>query len=134
MQAERIALLANVLANQFNALDLNGVPNQPSAQDRMARQTPPASAPPYQMRFSDGFNSNLRLGVSPSPLLPTLTLSEQEKVRSPIYQTSGHGRVHDHAGQVHPMMFSSSPQESRLLPSFLKDIVHSPAQSPSPTS
>ncbi|KAI0632908.1 hypothetical protein C8Q77DRAFT_1218344 [Trametes polyzona] len=105
VQAERIALLANVLANQFNnALDLNALPapqnDAPNARHQL--QQPPHSAPPFQVRTNvpmgaamPGNNAFVR-GDSrdSSPLsehFPFLPLGEQEhdKDALPIYQTSG---------------------------------------------
>ncbi|KAI0717683.1 hypothetical protein C8T65DRAFT_640449 [Cerioporus squamosus] len=144
VQAERIALLANVLTTQFNALDLNGVPAQSPAHGTHRDLPPPNSAPPYPTRFFDGpgpgsRNSSVANSLQSSPLLTPLTLPEHA---SPIYQTSG-GRPHPanphlmHApfpARLNIGPISASPHSSTLLPSFLQDIVHSPSQSPSPTS
>ncbi|RPD60715.1 hypothetical protein L227DRAFT_81355 [Lentinus tigrinus ALCF2SS1-6] len=140
VQAERIALLANVLATQFNALDLNGVPTQSPAHGPGPHRDlpPPASAPPHATRFFESDpvtrNSSVTNSLQSSPILPQLPLPEQA---SPIYQTSG-GRPH-HVHAPFPARltiggFGTSPHSSTLLPSFLQDIVHSPSQSPSPTS
>ncbi|PIL25926.1 hypothetical protein GSI_11679 [Ganoderma sinense ZZ0214-1] len=133
VQAERIALLANVLVTQFNALDLDGVPSEPGQS--------PSGAPPQQARFPDG--RSLSLGnsrpVSPSPLLPPLPLGDP--VTSPIYQTSGAPKQVIGSERAlrtappHGTIFMPSPADSHnLLPSFLQEIVHSPSQSSSPAS
>ncbi|TFK83865.1 hypothetical protein K466DRAFT_602504 [Polyporus arcularius HHB13444] len=141
VQAERIALLANVLTTQFNALDLNGVPSQSPAHGPHRDLPPPTSAPPYPTRFFDGpgpvsRRSSVANSLQSSPLLTPLTIPEQT---SPIYQTSG-GRPHPanlyspFPARLNGGPISASPHSSTLLPSFLQDIVHSPSQSPSPTS
>ncbi|KAI1790607.1 hypothetical protein LXA43DRAFT_890668 [Ganoderma leucocontextum] len=136
VQAERIALLANVLTTQFNALNLDGVPSEPGQS-----QAPPFSAPRRQVRFPDGRSRSLGNSrpVSPSPLLPPLPLGDP--VTSPIYQTSGGPRQvigserASRAMQPHGTILMPSPAESHnLLPSFLQEIVHSPSQSSSPAS
>ncbi|KAI0351582.1 hypothetical protein OH77DRAFT_1498386 [Trametes cingulata] len=163
VQAERIALLANVLT-QFNALDLNGLASQPG----QAQPQPPNSAPPFQVRTNVNmhaaglgmqgahFGSRDSRDCSPAsehfPLLPPLSLSdhEHEKDALPIYQTSGgrgvptrtgNGPIHNGARPPQPFgsgpgpLLTSSPPASRtLLPSFLQDIVHSPSLSPSSAS
>ncbi|KAI0668830.1 hypothetical protein C8Q78DRAFT_992989 [Trametes maxima] len=84
VQAERITLLANVLASQVNALDLNGLPAGPAAapaqaqtqghprdqlhhlhilprDGRQLQQSVPLSAPPFQVRMD--VNGQRRDGV-----------------------------------------------------------------------
>lgn len=125
-----------MLATQFNALNLDGVPSELEQP-----QAPPSSAPPHQARFPDGRSQSLGNSrpVSPSPLLPPLPLGDP--VTSPIYQTSGAPRQvigserASRTAQPHGTILMPSPTDSHnLLPSFLQEIVHSPSQSSSPAS
>ncbi|KAI8972624.1 hypothetical protein BD414DRAFT_540266 [Trametes punicea] len=122
VQAERIALLANVLATQFNTLDLNGLASQPTA----SQPNPPDGALPLYARNSAANGTNMLASgyirggsrdSSPSSerfsLLPPLALSEHEKDALPIYQTSG----------IRGPVRAPGP-----------DMVHSPSLSPSSAS
>ncbi|TBU30892.1 hypothetical protein BD311DRAFT_717443 [Dichomitus squalens] len=131
VQAERIALLANVLTTQFNALDLNGVPAQPERPQRDL-----ASAPPQQLHFPNGRSRSMGNSRHGSPLLPPIAFSDQDKGLLPIYQTSGgHPERVPRELQPYGGGLMSDPRDSHnLLPSFLQDIIHSPSQSSSPTS
>lgn len=133
VQAERLALLANVLSTEFNALDLDGMSSTPVSRGSQHQQLTPSSAPPYSTRFVDGPESSLGNSLNGTPLLPPLALSEHNKVSPPIYQTSG-DYMHVRLPRLHHPVPMSSPGETTLLPSFLQDIMHSPSQSPSPTS
>ncbi|KAI0759085.1 hypothetical protein C8Q74DRAFT_1372951 [Fomes fomentarius] len=133
VQAERLALLANVLSTEFNALDLDGMSSPPVSRGPQHRQLTPSSAPPYSTRFVDGPDLSLGNSLHDTPLLLPLALSEHDKISPPIYQTSG-DHMHVRLPRLHHPLPTSSPGETTLLPSFLQDIMHSPSQSPSPTS
>ncbi|KAI0742764.1 hypothetical protein C8Q80DRAFT_930929 [Daedaleopsis nitida] len=125
VQAERIALLANVLS-EFNAIDLNRIAHPaPPHPHHLA----PTSAPPYSTRFVDGPSSSVANSRNGSPVLRPLPFTDLGKPLPPIYQTP----VNRTEYRPHPVL-APSPLEATLLPSFLQDIVHSPSQSPSPTS
>ncbi|KAI0324897.1 hypothetical protein GY45DRAFT_318366 [Cubamyces sp. BRFM 1775] len=103
VQAERIALLANVLATQFSAVDLNGPSSQPALPSPSSQLQPPNSAPPFHVRTNfngmagpgnaGGYIRDGSRDSSPSsehfPLLSPLAFPEHEKDALPIYQTSG---------------------------------------------
>ncbi|KAH9922348.1 uncharacterized protein BXZ73DRAFT_79739 [Epithele typhae] len=117
VQAERIALLANVLATQFNALDLN--PAQPL----------PRSAPPYALRFPDRPSSH-----SSSPILPPLPLAHDRLAPgAPIYQTPASSLglgLGERSAQHAALLDALVPRPSHtLLPAFLHALV-SPPRSP----
>ncbi|KAI0776789.1 hypothetical protein BD413DRAFT_668940 [Trametes elegans] len=161
VQAERIALLANVLT-QFNALDLDPRPSQPPPP--AAPGQPPNSAPPFQVRTNFGMPRAAFAGrdsrdSSPAsehfPILPPPPFSDHEKDALPIYQTSGGRGPVLRASSLNartssgiaasrpplpflpgpgPLRTSSPPPSRTLLPSFLQDIVHSPSHSPSSAS
>ncbi|EIW56565.1 uncharacterized protein TRAVEDRAFT_30050 [Trametes versicolor FP-101664 SS1] len=135
VQAERIALLANVLATQFNALEIDGLPASSPSAPPSQQQQQSNNAPPFQVRMNAGMGMGMHgpndaflrrdsRDSSPNsdhfPLLPPLSLAQQEheheKDALPIYQTSG-GRSATHPGiaqrgigmSMHAPRFASGP-------------------------
>ncbi|KAF8235051.1 hypothetical protein L208DRAFT_1258620 [Tricholoma matsutake] len=125
VQAERIALLTSVLAQQTHN---SANATQPSQTTRSHSMTPPQQRWPF-------------IDISPpQPHAPVhrsqshIELSAQSVNNHPIYQTSGHRQpspLYSTGPDVHHMpVHTPAP----LLPSFLQDIVQSPALSPTSTS
>ncbi|KAL6308908.1 hypothetical protein BKA93DRAFT_485750 [Sparassis latifolia] len=133
VQAERIALLESVLANQAQAC--GGAHAHPH--ERWHSVDSPARAPaaPYSEAEVPPYLRIVPRGDS----LPSYELfNAGDSPSRPIYQT--HGRP---VGGARPFPFACAPpfppgadaeQSMTLLPSFLQDIVQSPSLSPTTTS
>ena len=149
VQAERIALLTSVLAQTQLGSNNPNVPAGPAQAPRSHSLTPPQVRRPFidlsppQTRPVHRSQSHFSLGSqynSQSPPYP---------VSSPIYQTSGHRQpspLYSTGADInrHHANFNSASGNNNhlltvqapapLLPSFLQDIVQSPALSPTSTT
>jgi hypothetical protein len=124
VQAERIALLTSVLAQQ-NQLPVNATqfPQAP----RSRSMTPPQQRQPFNI-------SPIQTHAPVHRSKSHFELSAQYANNHPIYQTSGHRQpspLYSTGPDVHHIpVHAPAP----LLPSFLQDMVQSPALSPTSTS
>ncbi|PFH49995.1 hypothetical protein AMATHDRAFT_62011 [Amanita thiersii Skay4041] len=131
VQAERIALLTSVLA-QTQIAGSNSALKVPQPQARSHSSTPP-HVRRTPIEASQG-RSSVHRSQSQLDLGAQYTSQEQFAIPRPIYQTSGRR-------QPSPL-YSTAPEVNRLqihdsaplLPSFLQEIVQSPAASPASSS
>ena len=152
VQAERITLLANVLSRTSSAVNSTPPPNQLSStlSSPLSTPSPHPILPPV-----GGIERQLRSYASQDQLGQEKAQYDFEALMDPIYQTSGKlpsangPRSSHHAMQPLRLEQSRSPavatfgqpappfqiqNESKLLPSFLQEIIHSPSLSPTTSS
>lgn len=146
VQAERISLLANVLTRTST---MNDSPSNSFASP-LSTPSPNPILPPV-----GGVERQLRSYASQDQLGQQKPQYDFETLMDPIYQTSGklssviaprssHPSVHalglqrSHSPAPapfgHPNISFQIQNESKLLPSFLQDIIHSPSLSPTTSS
>ncbi|CAL1698017.1 unnamed protein product [Somion occarium] len=141
VQAERIALLANVLNRSTSSsastpsLTPTTTPASSTSSFSSFAQGPTAGHTATQQVLPPVGGVERQLRSWSSSDHPQFDRELQNKFSHPIYQTSGHPShlshpshpsLNGHFAQLGP----SFPSESNFLPSFLQDIIHSPSLSP----
>jgi hypothetical protein len=120
VQAERIALLANVLSTDSpNSVPISLGKDVPALQlSPTSSNVKPLASPSFAVAALQPRNTTLLRPKSQGDLF-----SNSRSIEQPIYQTSGGGGF-----------ISTITTPCPLLPSFLQDIVHSPSLSPASSS